>query len=98
MGVEFLVCDSCGDTFADCGEYVSCYGEHSEEHPYLSRHWCSEQCAEKAGYEWADNPDDATCSYCRKEKAEDLDLFKFLLRKFKLKRKDVEKEYLNGKF
>lgn len=41
MGVDFYSCKNCGDTFPDCGEYVSCdCGEH----------WCCDECAEEDGY------------------------------------------------
>lgn len=41
MGVDFLVCKKCGETFCDYGEYVSCdCGEH----------WCCDECAEEDGY------------------------------------------------
>jgi hypothetical protein len=40
MGVDFLVCKNCGDTFCDCGEYVSCE---------CGEHWCGDECAEADG-------------------------------------------------
>lgn len=41
MSVDFLVCKNCGDTFCDCGEYVSCE---------CGTNWCSDECAEADGY------------------------------------------------
>lgn len=41
MGVDFYACHYCGDTFPDCGEYVSCG---------CGMNWCSEECAEEEGY------------------------------------------------
>ena len=41
MSVDFLVCKSCGETFCDCGEYVSCE---------CRERWCSDECAEADGY------------------------------------------------
>ncbi|NFH01348.1 hypothetical protein FC831_13855 [Clostridium botulinum] len=42
MSVDFLVCKNCGETFCDCGEYVSCES--------CGEHWCCEECAEEDGY------------------------------------------------
>lgn len=42
MGVEFYTCDNCGETFADCGEYVSC--------ETCCTKWCCDECAEEDGY------------------------------------------------
>lgn len=42
MGVEFYTCDNCGETFADCGEYVSCETCWTK--------WCCDECAEEDGY------------------------------------------------
>lgn len=44
MGVDFLVCHRCRDTFPDCGSYVSCES--------CGTHWCSSECAEEDG--WTD--------------------------------------------
>lgn len=41
MGVDWLSCKRCGDTFPDCGHFVNC--ECGET-------WCSDECAEKDGY------------------------------------------------
>ena len=42
MGVDFLVCNYCEETFPDCGHFVSCEG--------CGTHWCSDECAEEDGY------------------------------------------------
>lgn len=42
MSVDFLVCNNCWDTFADCGDYVTCEG--------CGTVWCSNECAEEEGY------------------------------------------------
>jgi hypothetical protein len=42
MGVDFLVCNYCEETFPDCGYFVRCEGCGTE--------WCSNECAEKDGY------------------------------------------------
>lgn len=42
MSVDFLVCDNCGDTFPDCGYYVSCES--------CGTCWCSDECADDDGF------------------------------------------------
>jgi hypothetical protein len=87
MGVDFYNCEVCGEIFADCGEYVSCDG--------CGAHWCSKECAEKAGgkggdYAWSTD----SCKLCRNEDADDADLFKFILQKYRVTREEVLAEYL----
>lgn len=41
MSVDFLVCKRCGETFCDCGDFVSCE---------CGENWCSDECAEADGY------------------------------------------------
>ena len=43
MGVDWLSCDNCGDTFPDCGDFVSCHCD-------CSSRWCDERCAEGHGH------------------------------------------------
>lgn len=42
MGVDFLSCKSCGETFPDCGHFVGCE---------CGEHWCCEDCAESDGFQ-----------------------------------------------
>lgn len=42
MGVDFLVCKRCGNTFPDCGDYVNCEDCGTD--------WCCDECAEDDGY------------------------------------------------
>ena len=42
MSIDYLVCENCGDTFPDCGYWVSCEN--------CGTHWCSDECAEEYGY------------------------------------------------
>lgn len=42
MSVDYLICNHCGDTFPDCGYYVTCEG--------CGSHWCSDECAKEDGY------------------------------------------------
>ncbi len=82
MGVDFFPCDYCSESICDCGSYRRCD---------CGRRWCDDKCAEKEGY----NRENSDCSYCRFEEVEDVDLFKYLLKKYKLKREDVLKDYLS---
>ena len=42
MGVDFYTCNRCGETFPDCGPYVSCEG--------CGTVWCCDECAEEDGF------------------------------------------------
>lgn len=42
MSVDYLVCENCGDTFPDCGYWVSCES--------CGTCWCSDECAEEDGF------------------------------------------------
>jgi hypothetical protein len=42
MSVDFWSCHNCGETFPDCGEYVSCES--------CGTVWCCDECAEEEGY------------------------------------------------
>lgn len=95
MGVDFFSCDYCGESICDCGDYVKCNDD-------CYRRWCDLKCAKADGYR-SDNCEEEdtdeceyqgeSCSYCRREEAEDSDLFNFLLKKYNLKREVVLKEY-----
>lgn len=93
MGVDFFPCDHCGTSICDCGTYYYC-------RDICERRWCSRECATAEGYSpiipYADDPNDFSCKYCRNEEAEDVDLFKFLLKKFNLERTEVLKMYLEN--
>ncbi|MEG2787485.1 MAG: hypothetical protein RR942_06645 [Romboutsia sp.] len=41
MSVDYYSCDSCGDTYCDCGYYVRCE---------CGKGWCSDDCASDDGY------------------------------------------------
>jgi len=82
MGVDFLVCDHCGDTFCRGGYYVRCHGDDDE----CPHRWCGDDCAEKDGHQ-AEQYDMETggyihesCSYCREETFTDGELLMFLLK------------------
>lgn len=65
MSVDFEVCNSCGETFPDCGYKLSC--------AECGKYWCSEECAYEDGVirgsgEYSDGSFDVvSCKYCRKE-------------------------------
>lgn len=42
MSVDYLVCSNCGDTFPDCGYWLSCES--------CGTCWCSDECAEEDGF------------------------------------------------
>lgn len=47
MGVDFYPCSNCGDTYCDCGDYITC----NEDAGGCGRDWCSDDCAIEDGYE-----------------------------------------------
>ncbi|EOO11307.1 hypothetical protein [Bacillus cereus] len=75
MGVDYLCCNKCEDTFADCGYYVGCP---------CGNDWCSDKCAKAEGFreeideETQETIDDSgTCNFCRNDDFPDWELFKF---------------------
>lgn len=86
MGVDFYACDQCGDTFPDCGDYVSCD---------CGRKWCDHDCAEADGFEEIEECEDdcdeceleccindqdrKSCRYCREEDYDDYELLQHVL-------------------
>jgi hypothetical protein len=108
MGVDWLTCKSCGETFPDCGYMVSCE---------CGQHWCSDDCAKvvgfeeehcKLGYAMDDNQcgkrcwncDDLvlrSCNYCREEDFEDETLLDYALSLLGYSREDLIKRYKNSK-
>lgn len=89
MSVDFFPCDYCGESICDCGPYVHCE---------CGRKWCDKQCAQKEGFRY-DNENtelEHSCGFCRNEVAEDSDLLTFILKKFKVSRDEIQKEYLDS--
>lgn len=95
MGVEFFPCDYCGESICDCGSYERCG---------CGRRWCDLKCAEKDGYRevegvepecWDGYREAWTCSYCRREQAEDSELLNYLLRQYNLTRDQVLEGWRN---
>jgi hypothetical protein len=88
VGVEFLSCARCDETFPDCGHYVTCYQDHGD---HCSRSWCSHECAELDGFQVNEESvdDETSCNYCRGENAEDGELFRFLMKKHRTTRAKV---------
>lgn len=69
MGVDWYSCKRCGETFPDCGDYVSCECGES---------WCSDECAEADGYKeeyckLGCNKDDDEMDNCIKKEQYDKD-------------------------
>lgn len=79
MGVDYYACNSCGETFPDCGDYTHCE---------CGMTWCDDSCAEGEGYQREEDgftPDgskwsqDTSCNYCRKEDFDNSTLLNFVL-------------------
>jgi len=85
MGVVFVPCEYCCETFCDggirCNEECSC-------------HWCSMECAKKDGFKITDDEDketeyEKTCNFCRGEEADDSTLLYWMLLKYSLTREEA---------
>lgn len=83
MGVDFLVCTHCGETFADCSDYTPCDCDEK---------WCSDECASDDGFIDGEFEGERSCNYCRNEDVHDCELVEFLLSKYNLSREDSIKE------
>lgn len=94
MGVDFYACENCGDTFPDCGYYISCE---------CGGRWCSDKCAEEHGFrEVYDEDGDVdyektTCSYCRKEDFDDNSLLYHALDLLNMDRQQIIESYKTTK-
>lgn len=106
MSVDYYACDNCGDTFPDCGTYVSCE---------CGRNWCCDECAEDQGYQGAscklnydcddneceiecwkcENQIESSCSFCRKEIFDDVELLDYALHLLALTRDELMDKYKN---
>ena len=72
MSVDFFECHNCGATVCECGPYISCES--------CGRSWYDRECAEYEGFkiDGGDNPF-STCSFCRGEAFEDIELLNYIL-------------------
>ena len=93
MGVEFLVCNNCNDTFPDCGDFESCE---------CGMRWCSLECAEAQGFrEELDGftpkgsryTHYSSCNYCREDDFSDSELFSYCLNELNLSRDELIEKY-----
>lgn len=55
MGIDYLVCSNCKDTFNENGPYIQCN---------CIKNWCSIECAEEDGYIEYNCP--RSCEFCTK--------------------------------
>jgi hypothetical protein len=90
MSVEFFECASCSETLCDCGDFTRCD---------CGRKWCDDDCAKEDG--WRDDEDAnsrsrGTCSYCRREVAEDWELLAFALTRLGVTREALQTEYFEN--
>lgn len=85
MSVDYYVCNYCGETFPDCGKYISCE---------CGNRWCSDECAEADGFRVdvdTDKEYDTSCAYCRGEKFEDYEILDKALELLKMSRDELIK-------
>ena len=95
MGVDYYACESCGDTFPDCGDFVSCE---------CGKRWCSDECAEADGHQEEEDgftpegskwSQETSCNFCRKEEFEDYDLLELAQELLGKSRHDLIELYKN---
>lgn len=83
MGIDYLSCNKCEESFPDVIDYVYCD---------CGKTWCSKECAKKDGYR-KDKHDNSSCKYCRKQDFEDDVLLKYALKLLGMKRKELINSY-----
>jgi len=85
MGVDWLACNYCGETFPDCGHFVRC-----EE---CGATWCSDECANEEGYEYDEETGEQSCKWCREEDFTDSELLKEALSQLGMNREELVEFY-----
>lgn len=93
MGVDWYACNTCNDTFPDCGDFVGCE---------CGEHWCSSECAEVEGYRYEEEgytpecskwSQETSCKHCRKEDYSDLTLLNYCLELLGKSREEIINQY-----
>lgn len=93
MGVEFIACNNCGETFPDCGDYVSCE---------CGNCWCDNECAKLEGFRYEEDgfvprgskwSQETSCDFCRQEDYEDYELLAYALKKLGVSREELIADY-----
>jgi hypothetical protein len=89
MGVDWYPCETCGEAFPDCGDYVYCE---------CGRNYCSEKCAEVDGFRHEEDgylppggkwEQETSCNYCRGEEFEDDEILAEALTLLGKKREEI---------
>lgn len=93
MGVDWLSCKNCGNTFPDCGDFVGCE---------CGEHWCCDDCAEAEGFRYEEDgftppnskwEQETSCDFCREEDFEDYELLCYALKKLNMSREELIEDY-----
>lgn len=93
MSIDYYSCNCCGETFPDCGYYVSCD---------CGNHWCSDECAIADGYRIDKEEDDeweeeTSCKYCREEDYDDSELLVYACVMLGITRDELVEKYKKDK-
>lgn len=95
MGVEFLICRICNDTFPDCGEFSHCAG--------CRKNFCK-YCAKDFVFESYEEPEkgepvpEVTCPVCTMQHISDKELLAFVIEtKLGVTRDSLEADYRSAK-
>jgi len=88
MGVDFIACETCGETFPDCGGYTSCQD--------CGVHLCT-GCADERGLSHSlsmDGEEDSdVCPFCNGDEVTDENLLNFALEKLGMDRETLAAEW-----
>jgi hypothetical protein len=85
MGVDWYVCQKCGQTFCDAGDYASCEGCGSMFGPC-----CMDECCDERDEE---TDEIHSCVVCRKELIPDAAMVAFFLRFTGMTKEEAEARF-----
>ena len=96
MGVDFYACDSCGETFNDCGDYAHCETCGQLLCPdCMNKYGVGHSMADIDADEQGDDNFDQ-CPFCAKKIVSDNTLLEFALKKLNTTKEKLIKEYKNS--
>ena len=91
MGIDYYVCDVCGESYPDCGPCGMCGNCESS----LCGD-CHDKAKEKYGVHTDDSYDSLKCQLCTKDVITNDVMVEFLLKRIGVTRKQVEKDIRNA--
>lgn len=89
MGIDWLVCDKCGEAFADCSPYESCEGCESKYCEYCVESQYEAHCKDSESL--------IMCDECSPNVVKASDILSYLLKKSGKSKEELEKEILESR-